>query len=205
LAATLKSVESARTEESANTGRVLRSLWEEADRIEGSRIEAIATTSCIERNSRKPVPVIGKGATVFLTVLNKESLEALREWRQSSAGWAAVATSLFSVGQEELTLDAEMGGVGVRFPSFYALVPDLISSFDLWRGAYVEMSLSAPAPPPSLTKALASSRSTSPPEVGAGASAPIALVRERDGTSHLLAEFAAEPVNNSQLPIFAGR
>jgi hypothetical protein len=126
--------------EQQNTGRVLKSLWEEAHRIEGTRIEVLAEHNCTSKTIGKRLSIIGQPSQVSMILFGEEG-EDLRPPVIHFAQLASVKAMLFSLKQEELdlALEGEADSPIMHFHTFYAFAPDAIASPEDWRKGYVKL------------------------------------------------------------------
>ena len=128
------------------TDSVLRGLWNEANRIEGGRMELLAAVKC-ETASQQTTPLLFRGGSAIVTMLNREQSEILRKG-PSVVEMALLADkfgsqTVFSF-QENSAL---MGPEAVtRFHSFGAYDPDEISSPEVWRTGSAITGITAPVP-----------------------------------------------------------
>ena len=216
-------------QERENTDRVLRSLWDEANRISGGRLELLVTSTC-NLEGERTMPLLFANAFATVTLLDEE--QAAADDRGELTGWAAVGTigkALYSFRQESITATIENLQTLTRFHSFIAFVPDEISSPDRWRNGYVKIllvnaspsfpgidALTAAATPPTEQRAGRQAQGLQLPceaeatviangRMVASGEGPVMLVRESDGAISLVLETAAEPVEEESLPTFTGR
>ena len=83
---TLAAVDATRVQEQTNTVRVLRTMWDDANRIHGGRIAVVASYSCSVVGSGKDFPaILGRDAEVELRVAPASALAALRRPADSFA------------------------------------------------------------------------------------------------------------------------
>lgn len=217
-------------QERENTTRVLRSVWDEANRISGGRVELLVTTTC-GLEGEQSTPLLFANGVAVVTLLDES--EANEDERGELEGWNAVATlgrSLYSFRQDSITASIEELQTLTRFHSFLAFLPDEISSPDQWRAGYLKIMLISRSPSiPGFDALVAAGTPVSerqgagipgrqqlrlPCEVNTtvfangrmvgGGEAPVILVRDSNGEVSLVVETEAERVEEDSLPTFGG-
>lgn len=218
-------------QERENTLRVLRSVWDEANRITGSRFEVLLKAQC-DTGAETIAPPLFANATLFVTLLDERQAEEHDSGAEltGSAALELLGTSLFSF-QQDNSLSTSGAPVGLsRFHSFMALFPDEVASPDVWRSGYFKTVVTtvAPASFPGREALLEeAARRTGDASAKAGelgelpceavatvfangrmlgeTSGPVQLIKERDGTLLLGVETPAVSVEEGALPVFVAR
>jgi hypothetical protein len=219
-------------QERENTGRVLKSLWDDTNRIDGARIEIVASATCETDDGERGELLFDNGmATVSLFT----DEEAEQDARGEFTGWERLSVlerSLYSFQQASARLGPELGAV-TRFHSFISWGPDLTSNPELWRTSHGQITIIAPVSPElrriaaaAVAEAPAQSRPTSSPspisrgslqvvpcEASAAvvangrmvmeAEAPVKIARDADGVETLQVEFPLQEIEDDRLPVFA--
>ena len=211
-----------------STIRVLKSLWDDANRITGERLELLVNTTC---SPDRPALNLFNGGIAFVELLTAE--EAQAELGGQVSGLAALAglERAFFSQQQEFTGSAMSDDdfSRTRFYAFTAFFPDAVSDPETWRKSHVAIRLESPISPDhqilqrtergEVTNLRLSphrrgeDRELLPCDAAAdliangrillGASAPIEVVRGRDGPT-LRVLFDPTIVDDELLPRFAG-
>ena len=223
----IHSIELVGRQQDVHTARVLRTMWEDANRIVGERLELLVSTSC-SRN--QPSFNLFDNGTAMVSLLTPQQVDAIQSSPDGGIGVVEMVRALYSQ-RQDFTGSANSGGnfSRTRFSSFVSYFPNMISDPEVWRVNAVRIVLMAPFPEEHQS-ALPSERGM-PTSVGATisairdvqnmetvpcaasvvllangrelieASAPIEVIHDRDGTS-LVALFDPALPNDEALPRF---
>lgn len=142
-------------QERANTAQVLRTMWSDANRIDGASIELFVTYSCQVREGRELPRLLSEGADVLVAVTPAESIAPTRlpaTAFEPEMRWFYGDRTELTAFLHDFSWRRNRGSVGpnmihvMRYGRFIGEAMGPFREVENWRGAAIEILVTAPPP-----------------------------------------------------------